>query len=128
SYQHHGLDDQLFLDRGSDILLLTWLGDAANDAIACLLNARNFKAQGSRLGVEITRGPNALENMQTALRAIAATPTPSIEVLLAGAKNLASQKWDSLLSPHLLQVSYASSNLDLDEAMGWLRSSFPSRS
>ncbi|TQU32652.1 hypothetical protein, partial [Xanthomonas perforans] len=59
---------------------------------------------------------------------VTATPTPSIEVLLAGAKNLASQKWDSLLSPHLLQVSYASSNLDLDEAMGWLRSSFPSRS
>ncbi len=124
SYQQHSLDDQLFLDRGSDILLLTWLGDAANDAIACLLNARNFKAQGSRLGVEITRGPSALENIETALKAIAAAPAPSIEVLLAGAKNLASQKWDSLLSPHLLQVSYASSNLDLDEAMDWLRRTF----
>ncbi|WDJ35710.1 DEAD/DEAH box helicase [Xanthomonas campestris] len=124
SYQQHSLDDQLFLDRGSDVLLLTWLGDAANDAIACLLNARNFKAQGSRLGVEITRGPSALENIETALMAIAAAPAPSIEVLLAGAKNLASQKWDSLLSPHLLQVSYASSNLDLDEAIDWLRKTF----
>ncbi|MBO9873948.1 MULTISPECIES: DEAD/DEAH box helicase [Xanthomonas] len=124
SYQHYDLDNRLFLDRGSDILLLTWLGDAANEAIACLLNARDFKAQSSRLGVEITRGPIALEGIEIALKAIAAEPAPTIDALLASAKNLASQKWDHLLSPRLLQVSYASSNLDLDEAMGWLRSSF----
>ncbi|MBO9828769.1 DEAD/DEAH box helicase [Xanthomonas sp. A2111] len=124
SYQHYDLDNRLFLDRGSDILLLTWLGDAANEAIACLLNARDFKAQSSRLGVEITRGPVALEGIEIALKAIAAEPAPSIDALLASAKNLASQKWDPLLSPRLLQVSYASSNLDLDEAMGWLRSNF----
>ncbi|MCW0371305.1 DEAD/DEAH box helicase [Xanthomonas sacchari] len=127
SYQHYDLDNRLFLDRGSDILLLTWLGDAANEAIACLLNARDFKAQSSRLGVEITRGPIALEGIEIALKAIAAEPAPSIEALLASAKNLASQKWDALLSPRLLRVSYASSNLDLDEAMGWLRSTFLSR-
>ncbi|KAA8921391.1 DEAD/DEAH box helicase [Xanthomonas sontii] len=124
SYQHYDLDNRLFLDRGSDILLLTWLGDAANEAIACLLNARDFKAQSSRLGVEIARAPIALEDIEIALKAIAAEPAPTIDALLASAKNLASQKWDHLLSPRLLQVSYASSNLDLDEAMGWLRSSF----
>jgi ATP-dependent Lhr-like helicase len=122
TYQHYRLDEELVLDRGSDLLLLTWLGDSANEAIACLLNARNFKAQNSRLGVEVTKGPDVERALKDALKAIALAPPPPSEVLLAEAKNLASQKWDHLLSPKLLQHSYASLNLDMNEAMTWLRS------
>jgi ATP-dependent helicase Lhr and Lhr-like helicase len=39
---------------------------------------------------------------------------------LANVGNLARQKWDGLLSPRLLRISYASLNLDLGEAMEWL--------
>lgn len=124
TYQHYRLDDRVTLDHGNGLLLLTWLGDSANEAIACLLNARAFKAQSGRLGVEITKGPEAEQAVERALKAIASEPPPPIESLLAQAKNLASQKWDHLLSPHLLQVSYASLNLDMDEAMGWLRQHF----
>lgn len=124
TYEHYNLDDRLTLDRGSDLLLLTWLGDSSNEAIACLLNARNFKAQSNRLGVEVTQGPDAERAVHQALTSIASSPPPAIEVLLAEAKNLASQKWDHLLSPHLLQQSYASLNLDMDEAMAWLQEKF----
>jgi len=124
AYQHHRLDDRVALDHGNQILLVTWLGDSANEAIACLLNARAFKAQSGRLGVEITKGPEAEQAVEHALKAIASEPPPPIESLLAQAKNLASQKWDHLLSSHLLQQSYASLNLNINEARTWISAHF----
>jgi ATP-dependent Lhr-like helicase len=116
-----GLEDRVLLDQGSQAILLTWLGDSANEAIACLLMSRGVQAFTGRLGVEIQRGGRSLEEIEDLLIDIGSEPAPSIEELLAKASNLARQKWDGLLSPRLLRESYASSNLDLDEALTWLR-------
>ncbi|MDZ5777260.1 helicase-related protein, partial [Stenotrophomonas maltophilia] len=40
AYRLLRLDGKVLFDQGSDALLLTWLGDSANEAIACLLNAQ----------------------------------------------------------------------------------------
>ncbi|PXV55992.1 hypothetical protein BDW41_110195, partial [Dyella sp. AtDHG13] len=118
------LADQLLLDQGSHAILLTWLGDAANEAIACLLMFRGVQAFTGRLGVEILRAGRSLEEVRDLLCDIGSEPATTPDELLAKANNLARQKWDGLLSPHLLRQSYASSNLDTDEAMAWLQATF----
>jgi ATP-dependent Lhr-like helicase len=122
------LADRLLLDQGSQAILLTWLGDAANEAIACILMSRGVQAFTGRLGVEIQRADRSLEEIEDLLGDIGSEPAATEDELLAKASNLARQKWDGLLSPRLLRLSYASSNLELDEAVAWLRATFESRS
>lgn len=122
AYEHLGLDENVLLDQGSHFLLLTWAGDAANEAIACLLGARDFNAQAGRLGVEVTKGSQTRSHLLEAMAVISSQPAPRSEELLVKAKNLASQKWDGLLPPRLLMLSYASQRLDLTEGLNWLKS------
>ena len=122
------LADRLLLDQGSQAILLTWLGDAANEAIACLLTLKGIKASTGRLGVEIQRAGLSLDEIKNFLADISSEPVPPVDDLLAKASNLVRQKWDGLLSPHLLRQSYASSNLDIDRALAWLRATLESQS
>ncbi|WP_336684161.1 DEAD/DEAH box helicase [Stenotrophomonas maltophilia] len=124
AYFHLGMDGKLLLDQGSNLLLLTWLGDSANEAIACLLNAQGFVSQADRLGVDISKGGRSLDDVIKVLGRIARTPAPSPETLLHSANNLTTQKWDGLLPTRLLQRSYASLRLDLEEATSWLTHTF----
>lgn len=116
------LQDRISLDQGNQMILVTWLGDSANEAIACLLMARGLHASAGRLGVEVQRSGRSHEEIESILSDVAASPIPPLDKLLAKASNLVRQKWDGLLSPHLLHETYASSNLDLDGAKDWLRS------
>ncbi|WP_088100480.1 DEAD/DEAH box helicase [Xanthomonas retroflexus] len=124
AYFHLGMDGKLLLDQSSNLLLLTWLGDSANEAIACLLNAQGFASQADRLGVEISTVGRSLDDVIKVLGRIARTPAPSPETLLHSANNLTTQKWDGLLPTRLLQRSYASLRLDLEEATSWLAHTF----
>jgi ATP-dependent Lhr-like helicase len=124
AYFHLGMDGKLLLDQGSNLLLLTWLGDSANEAIACLLNAQGFVSQADRLGVDISKGGRSLDDVIKVLGRIARTPAPSPETLLHSANNLTTQKWDGLLPTRLLQRSYASLRQDLEEATSWLAHTF----
>jgi ATP-dependent Lhr-like helicase len=119
-YRQLSLDGKVLLDQGSDALLLTWLGDSSNEAIACLLNAQGFTSQAGRLGVEISKGARSLDDVIKVLGRVAKMPSPSPETLLHSANNLVTQKWDGLLPPRLLRRSYASLKLDLEEATAWL--------
>ncbi|HHA2896521.1 TPA: DEAD/DEAH box helicase [Stenotrophomonas maltophilia] len=120
AYRQLSLDGKVLLDQGSDALLLTWLGDSSNEAIACLLNAQGFTSQAGRLGVEISKGARSLDDVIKVLGRVAKMPLPSPETLLHSANNLVTQKWDGLLPPRLLRRSYASLKLDLEEATAWL--------
>lgn len=124
AYRQLRLDGKVLLDQGSDALLLTWLGDSANEAIACLLNAQGFTSQAGRLGVEISKGARSLDDVIKVLGRVAKMPLPSPETLLQSANNLITQKWDSFLPSHLLRRSYASMKLDLEGATDWLVGAF----
>lgn len=121
SFRALELEERLLLDQGSQAILLTWLGDSANEAIACLLMSRGIQASPGRLGVEIQRGGPSLGEIEDLLIDIGVDACPPIDRLLANASNLVRQKWDGLLSHRLLKESYASSNLSLEEALAWLR-------
>lgn len=120
AYADLKLSERWLLDQGAHCVLVTWLGDAANEAIACLLLFHGIKAAPVRLGVEITKDGHAMDSIVDQLMNIGKVEAPSLDVLLTDAKNLLRQKWDWSLSPSLLQTSYASLNLDIDEGAQWL--------
>lgn len=121
SFNELALSDRVILDQGNQAIVITWLGDEANEALACLLTARGFRAFTGRLGVEVQRGDRTLQDLEDRLADIGTESAPSVDELLKDAANLQRQKWDWLLSPRLLRETYASSNLNLEEAMSWLR-------
>ncbi|MEW5838207.1 MAG: DEAD/DEAH box helicase [Pseudomonadota bacterium] len=122
SYSRRMMATTVLRDVGDSVRVFTWLGDASNEALACLLTHHGFLAFHNQLGVEVRKTQNIeAEGIADALHNIALNAPPSPEVLLKGAKNLVREKWDWVLPEDLLARSYASSHLDLDEALSWLR-------
>lgn len=119
-YATRRLADNMVLDQGYEVLLLTWLGDAANDAIACILRRRGFAAHVAGPGVEVLKAQRTAEEVLAAVLDAAIEQLPELDVLLDDAKNLQREKWDWALPDRLLRKGYASLYLDLDEATQWL--------
>jgi ATP-dependent helicase Lhr and Lhr-like helicase len=103
AYRRLELDTQVLLDLGSQAMVMTWLGDAANEAIACHLDHRGFRAWAAGPGVEILKGNATTRDIEEALADIAAADLLKLDVLLADANNLQREKWDWSLPPMLLQ-------------------------
>lgn len=127
AYARHNLATEFVLDEGRELLLMTWLGDAANEAIACLLIRRGFVAAASGPGVEVFKGDGATHDILDALADAALDDVPTLDMLLADVKNLAREKWDWALPDALLRKAYASLYLDLDEGLTWVRQVCPAR-
>ena len=125
AYEQLQLGERNALNQGSSAILVTWLGDDANEAISCLLLSRGVKAWPAPLGVEFRKEKRTGEELDALLADISSEDPPSQEILLSEAANLIRQKWDWALSPGLLKQSYASLNLNLDEGIEWLRDSYP---
>ena len=121
------LNTEFAIDQGRELVLLTWLGDAANEAIACLLIRRGFVATVSGPGVEVVKGIHSTQAILDALEDAAVDDIPPLDMLLADVKNLAREKWDWSLPDPLLRKAYASLYLDLEEGLAWLRKAFIAR-
>lgn len=121
AFRRHGLGSEFALDQGKELLLLTWLGDAANEAIACLFMRRGYVAVPNGPGVEVVKGEHSTQDILDALSDFAVDEVPSVETLLTDVKNLEREKWDWALPGGLLRRAYASLNLDLDEGLNWVR-------
>ena len=102
TYKRLELDTRLMCDLGSQIMVMTWLGDAANEAIACLLNLRGFKAWPAGPGVEILKGSATEEDIEAALVDAGMDEAPSLDVLFAEAKNLERQTEVGLDATHCI--------------------------
>lgn len=121
AYVRHSLATEFALDQGREVLLMTWLGDAANEAIACVLIRRGFVAAPSGPGVEVVKSDRSTQDVLDALADAAVDDAPPLDMLLADVKNLAREKWDWALPDALLRRAYASLYLDLEEGLGWIR-------
>lgn len=119
AYADRGLSTEIALDQGHEVLILTWLGDSTNEALAALLNHRGFQASAAGPGVEVVKGTQSVEAILDMLVDAGIDDPPPLGVLLAGAKNLQREKWDWALPDVLLQKAYASLYLDLNEAIQW---------
>ena len=120
-YTHNNLASEFAIDQGREVFLLTWLGDSANEAIACLLNRRGFLSAASGPGVEVQKGQQSTQDVQDALADIAIDDAPPLEMLLADVKNLGREKWDWALPDNLLRKAYASLHLNVDEGLEWVK-------
>lgn len=118
-YVQAGLAHKCVVDQGAEVLLLTWLGDAGNEALACLLRRRGLAAAAAGPVVEVLKGLRGTGEVVDALSDIAREAPPELDLLLADVSNLQRQKWDWALPADLLRKSYASQNLDLEQALRW---------
>lgn len=121
NYTVKDLHNAFCVDQGAEVLLLTWLGDSANEALACLVKQYGMVATAAGPGVEVRKGGNSAEDVISILKNIAAEPIPGLDELLSDVKNLGREKWDWALPEPLMRKTYASLNLDLDEALRWAR-------
>ncbi|MBP0625408.1 helicase-related protein [Cupriavidus consociatus] len=122
NYGARDLAHAVMVDQGQEVQLLTWLGDAANEALACLYRQYGYTAFASGPGVEVVKGQAQADDVLATLSDIAASEPPAIDVLLADVSNLLREKWDWALPEGLVRISYTSLNLDLGAAMHWARS------
>lgn len=120
AYRHLRLATTSLLDQGHVHLLLTWLGDAGNEALAAMLNHRGFTANAADIGVEINGGGKNRDSILAALTAVSHSDAIDCNQLLEGAQNLAREKWDWALPEDLLRINYGSLCLDISEARTWL--------
>lgn len=121
NYARRNLSHEVIVDQGDTLLLLTWIGDPANEAIACLLTCYGFPANAAGPGVEVHKGQRSTPEFLGVLHDLDAEEIPALDILLSDAKNLQREKWDWALPDWLLRKAYASLYLDLDEAMHWIK-------
>jgi ATP-dependent Lhr-like helicase len=120
-YKRMDLSRQIFLDQGAEVMLLTWLGDAANEAIACLLIRRGFTATPSGPSVEVRKEAHTVDDVLDALIDAAQEEPSHLDLLLEDVLNLQREKWDWALPNGLLRKAYASHYLDLGQALAWAK-------
>lgn len=120
TYTQLQLDRRIVLSDRDGWLILTWLGDTANAAIACWLACLHpsIQAQPGTLGVFCSSNELSLSALLALARAVA--EPPPIAELLRDAHALRLAKWDWALPEDLLRMAYASLFLDMREARGWL--------
>lgn len=120
-YVRLNLDNKVALDQGHEVLLLTWLGDAANEALACMFLRRGYTAMAAGPGVEVHKKAGGVEEVLDILGDFAVEDIPDLDILLTDVKNLAREKWDWALPDGLLRKAYASHYLNLPEAANWIK-------
>lgn len=119
SYRSRNLAQEFLVDLGRELLILTWMGDAANEALACLLRSKGMTVAISGPGIEVQKEQRSiLEIMQVLLDATSGEP-PSLDEMLADVSNLEREKWDWALPPSLLRKAFASLHLNVPEALAW---------
>lgn len=121
SYVRRNLANDFLVDQGREVVLLTWLGDAANEALACLVRRRGFTASLAGPGIEVVKGGSNTEGIVDALIDAALDEPPPLDMLLADVSNLQREKWDWALPDRLLRKAYSSLYLNIDEALHWVK-------
>lgn len=115
AYSQLGLTHNKFIMNGTDVIIFSWLGDWANDALALILRRHGLKAESEGLAIIIH--DSDLEGVLRTFRESELIPQPAPEQLAASVQNKLSDKWDYLLTEQLLNKTYASRELDIDTAM-----------
>ncbi|BBF84821.1 helicase domain protein [Aquitalea magnusonii] len=117
SYERLGLHGTSFLDLGSSVVILPWLGDDANEFIACLLRYHGFEAMLADPFVEVQKGRRGIVEMIQALKQ--GISPERLTDLFSEKDNLQREKWDWALPDTLLRKGYASQYLDIDSVTLW---------
>lgn len=121
AYRRYSLNKNVLVREGGNLLLFTWLGDRANEALIAMLRQRGFTSMGVGPAIEMTGQMADEDRVIDALNELATEAPPSSEILLADTFNLRQEKWDWALPNAQLVRSFASLRLDIEGAHKWLR-------
>jgi len=120
SYFHSGgFGEKRWFAEGASILILSWWGDWANDALALLLTAKGLETTNEGIALRVASGDEL--RLKTTLEQIAITPSISIDDLHLKPGEVIREKWDWVLPDPMRLASFASSTLDLAGAQSIAR-------
>lgn len=117
SYARLGLHKTAFLDLGSSVVVLSWLGDDVNESIVCVLKHSGMEAMLAGPFVEVQKGRHEIADILAALAE--SKQSGPLANLLSDRDNLLREKWDWALPDLLLRKGYASEYLDLPGLISW---------
>jgi ATP-dependent Lhr-like helicase len=126
TFQRFDLDRRIFVSLGSSLLVFTWLGDDANEALAEMLKKNGYSLFAYGPAIEIHGKDVDVTVVSNYFKDIASQPLPTAVELLSHSFNLAQEKWDWALPETLLKQSFASLRLDIQTAHKWLVENFSS--
>lgn len=109
-----GLESSQLISSESSTQLLTWQGDYTNDALALLLNHVGIQTDNRGLSLEIAFNE---EDTLRALRTVSRLNPEDIAPMLDNVENMTREKWDWALPRSLLMKSFASSHLNIKDAI-----------
>ncbi|MGZ5554249.1 MAG: DEAD/DEAH box helicase, partial [Candidatus Aminicenantales bacterium] len=115
AYSRLGLMRNKFILNGTDVIVLSWLGDWANDALALILSGNGLKAESHGMTIIVHNAD--YQDVLGTIQEIGSIPQPTPEELASHVQNKLKEKWDYLLIEQLLNKEYASRELDIDAAM-----------
>lgn len=110
------LAQQQLIDKSGHCLLVSWLGDYANDALCILLKHVGIRCEAEGLFIN-ARGSRI--EVVSALKRVGQLESTDLKTLLADVKNMRREKWDWALPEALLMKSFASISLDIDTAIAF---------
>jgi ATP-dependent Lhr-like helicase len=122
NYARLALDNNWLLQDGSETRIILWRGDQVNDTLLLMLRSLGYK--GMNDGVSIVILDSTVEQLRSSLASLAAQKFMDPEELAASVQNRVREKWDDLLPDGLLNVNFASSCLNVDAALGTLKTHF----
>jgi ATP-dependent Lhr-like helicase len=116
AFQRYGLESSRIATWGKDVILFPWVGDRALSTLVIQLTNHNLRASAE--GVAIVIGDTTEEEVRDVLKAVERQGPSSALSLAASVQNKISQKHHVWLDEELLNLDYASSDLDLVGAYG----------
>ena len=100
---------------GKTVLLLSWAGDFANNALVLLLRSLGLE-MGSNDGLVVRCEGWGLDRLVDACSDIVELDDVDLLAMLKDVENIGQSKWDWALPRELLVQSYASMHLDIAAA------------
>ncbi|GMO49927.1 MAG: hypothetical protein Ta2B_30730 [Termitinemataceae bacterium] len=125
SFKKFNLADpkNIIIERGTDSVLFTFLGDRENRTLVLLL--KYLKVSCYAGGMAITIHNKKKNEVLKLLKKLRDEKFPDTNHLLKFSQNLFVEKWDKVLPPALLIKNYESLYLAPKEVKDWLKTHLP---
>ena len=114
NFRRHRLEDSNMLRHGSSTYLFCWEGDRTQDTIAMLLTKIGLQAMNS--GIAIAVAGCSPGDLRKQIQHIISSGPINPLALASKVKNKISQRYHPFLSDDLLNLDFASINIEMDEA------------
>lgn len=111
-YRDARFPERMVVMDGKAVLLLSWAGDFANNALVLLLRSLGLET-GSNDGLVVRCEGWDLDRLADACSDIVGLDEVDLLAMLKGVENIGQSKWDWVLPRELLVQSYASMHLDI---------------